>query len=43
MNGSATDPGIIHQAVKDIFDRIQMVGTALCTVKIDARMSQIKV
>ncbi|XP_021906399.1 kinesin-like protein KIN-7N isoform X2 [Carica papaya] len=26
MNGSATDPGIIHQAVKDIFDRIQMIS-----------------
>ena len=25
MNGSETDPGIIHLAVKDIFRRIQMV------------------
>lgn len=25
MNGSETDPGIIHRAVKDIFTKIQMV------------------
>lgn len=25
MNGTEKDPGIIHLAVKDIFDRIQMV------------------
>lgn len=25
MNGTERDPGIIHRAVKDIFDRIRMV------------------
>lgn len=25
MNGSEKDPGIIHRAVRDVFDRIQMV------------------
>lgn len=25
MNGSENDPGIIHQAVKDVFTKIQMV------------------
>jgi centromeric protein E len=29
MNGSETDPGIIHRAVKDIFEKIQMVRTLL--------------
>ena len=28
--GSETDPGIIHQAVRDVFDRIQMVMTYMC-------------
>ncbi|KAM1289284.1 hypothetical protein ACFX15_016098 [Malus domestica] len=26
MNGSKTDPGIIHRAVRDVFDRIQMMS-----------------
>lgn len=26
MNGSETDPGIIHRAVKDIFEKIQMIS-----------------
>ncbi|CAN6583048.1 unnamed protein product [Malus baccata var. baccata] len=26
MNGSETDPGIIHRAVRDVFDRIQMMS-----------------
>lgn len=34
MNGSETDPGIIHRAVKDIFNKIQMVtSTAMATVQ----------
>jgi len=29
MNGSETDPGIIHRAVKDIFTKIQMVSSSV--------------
>ena len=28
MNGSETDPGLIPRAIKDVFEEIQMVGTA---------------
>lgn len=35
MNGSETDPGIIHQAVKDIFTKIQMVSCLVDVIEID--------
>lgn len=36
MNGSERDPGIIHRAVEDIFERIQMVLPSLVVHKVDA-------
>jgi centromeric protein E len=34
MNGSETDPGIIHRAVKDIFTKIQMVSSTVDVMKL---------
>lgn len=30
MNGTENDPGIIHRAVKDVFQNIHMVSTVVC-------------
>jgi hypothetical protein len=35
MNGSETDPGIIHRAVKDIFTKIQMVSSSVDVIEIN--------